>query len=171
MKKCAPFSKDSPPFKLGSALLSRLQLFFLSFPPSTTFYVYPRCERGLNSPFLFSLLSSLHSFSLGVKTTPKLDDGQKQPSSTRKACSFLHPHPSPSFPLHRPRRAYAGETETSLSLSVPGYQFIQPFLGRLSRLFFFANFRRREQSTTDKLLFTSANTFRWLQLSFNINII
>lgn len=175
MKKCAPFSKDSPPFKAWPRFTQPTSTLFPIFPLPfhNLLRIYPRCERGLNSPFLFSLLSSLHSFSPGVKTTPKLDDGQKQPSSTRKACSFLHPHLSPSFPL---RLVLVAPTRWKWKRLCPSLSFLAINLSNhfqaVSLAYsFFANFRRREQSTTDKLLFTSANTFRWLRLSFNINVI
>lgn len=134
---------------------------------ATLYRVY---TPGVNARWIFSFFTlssplSRASFSLDVKTTPKLDDGQKRPVQYAKSLSFSSISPLATF-LSRPSSSHLVVSNgnrlrclfvpvLSIYPAISWPSFALPFI-------LFADFRRRDQPTVDKLLFTPPNmTFLW----------
>lgn len=134
---------------------------------ATLYRVY---TPGVNARWIFSffILSSPlsgASFSLDVKTTPKLDDGQKRPVQYAKSLSFSFISPLATF-LSRPSSSHLvvsnGNRLRSLFVAVLSIYPAISWPSFALAFILFADFRRRDQPTVDKLLFTPPNmTFLW----------
>lgn len=172
-KKYAPFRRTSSLQSLASLYLADVTLFRSPLSPSVApppSLCAQRCTVCIPQVWTRAEFSPFSPYPLPYPALPFLSTSKRRrnwttaksdPCSTRKACPFPPSRPwPPSYPDH-PRHTSSFQMGTlfvpvlSIYPAISWPSFALPFI-------LFADFRRRDQPTVDKLLFTPPNmTFLW----------